>query len=56
MDSHQALSQAKEIARDALAQVERAELEETVRDFETSPVPVLRSLARTYRMLQNPFR
>lgn len=55
MNPNDILNQAKAIARDARTTTERVEFEETVRDLENSDVPVLRSLARTYRMLQRPF-
>jgi hypothetical protein len=54
MDSHEVLSQATIVAREALAKAKRADLEETVRDFESSPIPVMRSLARVYRISQYP--
>jgi hypothetical protein len=56
MESQEILSQASFIARSARANAERAEIEETVRNFEASDSPVLRSLARTYRLLQHPFK
>jgi hypothetical protein len=55
MDPKDILNQATTIARVALAEAERVKLEETIREAENSDVPVLRSLARTYRMLQRPF-
>lgn len=55
MEPTDILTQAATIARDARKTVELAQLEETVHELETSDVPVLRSLARTYRMLQRPF-
>jgi hypothetical protein len=55
MESQEILSQAAGIVRAALARAERADLEKSVCEFEKSEVPVLRSLARTYRMLQRPF-
>jgi hypothetical protein len=55
MEPKEILSQATTIARDAQAQAQRVQLEETIREAENSEVPVLRSLARTYRMLQRPF-
>lgn len=56
MEHNDILSQAAAIARSARTQTDRPDLEETVRKFEQSDVPVLRNLARTYRMLQNPFQ
>lgn len=47
--------EAAAIARGARTNSERAELESTVQEFERSTVPVLRSLARAYRMIQHPF-
>ncbi len=55
MDPRDILLEATAIARDAQTKFERQEFEETVRELEDSDVPVLRSLARTYRMLQRPF-
>lgn len=55
MEPKDVLSQATEIARDARKDTERAELENTVTEFENSPHAVHRSLARTFRMLQRPF-
>ncbi len=55
MEPKDILNQAAVIARGARATTERAELEETIREAENSDVPVLRSLAKTYRMLQRPF-
>lgn len=49
------LNQATTIARVARANADRAELEEAVSEAENSDIPVLRSLARAYRMLQRPF-
>lgn len=56
MESQDILTRAAAIAREARTTAERADLEEIVQDFEQSPVPVLRSLAHTYRMLQFPPR
>lgn len=55
MEPQDILNQAATIARDAHAKAERADLEDTIRKAEASDVPVLRSLAKTYRMLQRPF-
>ena len=55
MEPQDILSQAAAILQRARAEARWADLEETVRELEQSPVPVLRSLARTYRMLQRPF-
>lgn len=51
-----ALSEAKAIARTARMTARQADLEESVQHAERSTVPVLRSLARAYRMLQNPLK
>ncbi len=55
MEAKDILIQATTIVRDARAKAEHAELEEAIREAEHSEVPVLRSLAKTYRMLQRPF-
>jgi len=55
MNPKDVLNQATTIARDARTTADRVELEETVCSFEKSDVPVFRSLAQTYRMLQRPF-
>ena len=54
MGPDQLLSEAMTIARDARSSAERAELEQKVSACERSDVPVLRSLAQAYRMLQRP--
>lgn len=55
MEDQEALFQATEIARFALAKAKRADAETNVQHAEESELPVLRSLARAYRMLQNPY-
>lgn len=55
MEPKEILTEAADIARNAQRDAERADLEQTVREFESSTVPALRSLARAYRMLQHPF-
>lgn len=55
MEPQDVLSEAAAIARGARNEAERAELENTVNEFENSPHAVHRSLARAYRMLQRPF-
>ena len=55
MEPQDILSQAAAILHRARAEARWADLEETVREFEQSTVPALRSLARAYRMLQRPF-
>ena len=55
MEPNDILLQATTIAREAHAKANRVDLEETIRRAESSDVPVLRSLAKTYRMLQRPF-
>lgn len=54
MDSQETLSLAANIARDARARAQRADLEANVEEFERSEIRSLRSLARLYRMLQWP--
>jgi hypothetical protein len=56
MENPEILSLAANIARNARAQADRADLEATVEEFERSEVRSLRSLARVYRMLQWPPR
>lgn len=56
MYPNNALSEAVSIARGARLNIEREDIEEAVREAEGSSVPVLQSLARAYRMLQNPLR
>jgi hypothetical protein len=56
MYPNNALSEAASIARAARLNADREDIEEAVRDAERSTVPVLQSLARAYRMLQNPFK
>ena len=51
-----ALSEAVSIARHAGWHARQEDIEETVQDAERSTVPVLQSLARAYRMLQQPFK
>ena len=55
MESQEALFQATEIAKVAFARAQREDAEINVQAAERSESPVLRSLARAYRMLQNPF-
>jgi hypothetical protein len=56
MEHKEVLFHAANIARDAQARAERADLEATVEEFERSEIRSLRSLARVYRMLQWPPR
>ena len=55
MEPNDALLEATTIAREAFAKARDIEIEANVREFEKSDVPVLRSLAQTYRMLRRPF-
>ena len=54
MDKATVLSLATDIARNAQARAQHAEIETTVQEFERSENRSLRSLARVYRMLQSP--
>lgn len=56
MEDAEILSLAANIARDARASAQRADVEATVEEFERSEIRSLRSLARVYRMLQWPPR
>jgi hypothetical protein len=56
MEHKEVLFHAANIARDAQARAERADLEATVEEFEHSEIRSLRSLARVSRMLQWPPR
>lgn len=56
MENPEILSLAVNIARDARARAQHADLEATVEEFERSEIRSLRSLARVYRMLQWPPR
>ena len=55
MEHEEALIKATEIARSAFIQAQHDNVEQNVRLAEQSPSPVLRSLARAYRMMQRPF-
>lgn len=54
METPEILALAADIARDARAQAERADIEANVEKLERSEIRSLRSLARVYRMLQWP--
>lgn len=56
MENPLILSLAADIARNARARAEHADLEASVEEFERSEIRSLRSLARVYRMLQWPPR